>query len=105
MSFVGIFYADLPLHTSNEPEPLFDDNTANELLWDCRLRAVCMISTQLLLLLWHCGTFLLLHDVLGSLQVQQIGFLSHWDPYTVNRLEAAALSIYCNMVVCSRCMD
>jgi len=34
----------------------------------------------------------LLHDVLGSLQVQQIGFLSHWDPYTVISLEAVAYS-------------
>jgi len=25
----------------------------------------------------------MLHDVLGSLQVQQIGSLSHWDPNTV----------------------
>jgi len=30
--------------------------------------------------------------VLGSLHVQQIGFLSHWDPYTVISLEAVAYS-------------
>jgi len=29
---------------------------------------------------------------LGSLQVQQIGFLSHWDPYAVISLEAVAYS-------------
>jgi len=31
-----------------------------------------------------------LHDVLGSSQVEQIRFLSHWDPYTVRSLEAVA---------------
>jgi len=41
---------------------------------------------------------LLLHDVLGSLQVQQIGFFSHWDPYAVLSLEAFAYGMYCNMV-------
>jgi len=34
----------------------------------------------------------LLYDVLGSLLVQQIGFLSHWDPYAVISLEAVAYS-------------
>jgi len=37
-------------------------------------------------------------DVLGSLQVQQIGFLSHWDPYAVISLEAVAYCSYCNTV-------
>jgi len=37
--------------------------------------------------------FLLSHDVTGSLQVQQIGFLSHWDPYAVISLEAVVLCI------------
>jgi len=27
---------------------------------------------------------------LGNLQVQQIGYLSHWDPYAVISLEAVA---------------
>jgi len=32
-----------------------------------------------------------MHDVLGSLQVQQlIGFLSHWNPYKMLSLEAVA---------------
>jgi len=35
---------------------------------------------------------LLLYDVPGSLQIQQIGFLSHWDPYTVLSLEVVAYS-------------
>jgi len=33
---------------------------------------------------------LLLYDVLGSLQVQQIIFLSHWDLYAVLSVEAVA---------------
>jgi len=33
-----------------------------------------------------------MHDVLGSLWVQQVGFLSHWDPYAVISLEAVAYS-------------
>jgi len=33
---------------------------------------------------------MLLNDVLGSLQIQQVGFLSHWDPYAVLSLEAVA---------------
>jgi len=37
---------------------------------------------------------LLLHDVLGRLWVQKIGFLSHWDPYAVISLEAVAYSSY-----------
>jgi len=32
----------------------------------------------------------------GSLQVQQIGFLSHWDPCAVISLEVVAYSLYCN---------
>jgi len=35
---------------------------------------------------------------LGNLQVQQIGYLSHWDPYAVISLEAVAYSSYCNTV-------
>jgi len=31
-------------------------------------------------------------------EVQQIGFLSHWDPYAVISLEAVAYSSYCNTV-------
>jgi len=37
---------------------------------------------------------MLLHDVL-VLQVQQIRFLSHWDPYAVLSLELVASSLYC----------
>jgi len=39
---------------------------------------------------------LLLHDVLGSLQVQQIRFLSHWNPYAVLSLEVVACKSCCN---------
>jgi len=39
-----------------------------------------------------------MRDVLGSLYVQQIGFLSHWDPYDVISLVAVAYSSYCNAV-------
>jgi len=36
--------------------------------------------------------------LLGSVQVQQIGFLSHWDPYAVLSPEVVAYSSYCNAV-------
>jgi len=39
---------------------------------------------------------LLLHNVLGSSYVRQLGFLSHWDPYNVISLEVVAYSSYCN---------
>jgi len=49
-------------------------------------------------LLCYCYNSLLLHNFLASLQVQQIGFLSHWDPYNVLSLEVVALRLYRNMV-------
>jgi len=38
------------------------------------------------------SAILLLHDVLCSLYVQQIGFLSRWDPNAVISIEAVAYS-------------
>jgi len=43
-------------------------------------------------------TCLLLLGERALLHVQQIGFLSHWDPYAVISLEAVAYSSYCNTV-------
>jgi len=43
-------------------------------------------------------TIVQLHDVPVSLQVQQIGFLSHRDSYAVISLEAVAYRSYCNTV-------
>jgi len=48
------------------------------------------ISRAALVSLVLCN-ILLLCDVLGSLQVQHIGFLLHWDPSAVISLEAVAL--------------
>jgi len=63
-------------------------------LW-CRSGIIEGILTQqhLLLLLFLC-CILLLHAFLGSLQVQQIGFLSHWDPYTVLKNGSGGIEAY-----------
>jgi len=45
-----------------------------------------------------CPTLYHSPSVDWPLILQQIGFLSHWDPYTVISLEAVAYSSYCNTV-------